>query len=87
MSDLNEVKYCNWSFDECIKPKQHWLVRRDCGDEIVLKRGDTKNWKAYEASLLSRPQFTPPDIASKCPNCHKYINGVNPYDDGETWRK
>lgn len=23
--------------------------------------------------------------ASICPNCGKFVNGVNPYDDGETW--
>ena len=60
---------------------------RDCGDEIELRRGDSKNWKAYKNSLKSRPQFTPPLDSSKCPKCGKYINGVNPYDDGETWRQ
>ena len=25
------------------------------------------------------------DAASMCPNCGKFVNGVNPYDDGETW--
>lgn len=25
--------------------------------------------------------------ASICPNCGKYVNGVNPHDDGETWRE
>jgi hypothetical protein len=79
----DELKWCNWSFDECLKPKEHWLVTRDCGDQIVLKRGDTKNWKAYAASLQPHPQFTVP-VGAKCPNCHKQINGVNPYDDGET---
>lgn len=81
-----DVQYCNWSFDECLTPSSKWLVRRDCGDEISLLRGDTRNWKAYKASLEPRPQFTPPLDSSKCPNCRKYINGVNPYDDGETWR-
>ena len=53
---------------------------------LILRRGDTRNWKAYQASLEPRLQFTPPSDSSKCPNCHKYVNGVNPYDDGETWR-
>lgn len=39
----------------------------------------------YRASLLPYPVGGVPDVASKCPNCHKYINYVNPYDDGETW--
>lgn len=28
-----------------------------------------------------------PDAGSMCPNCGKFVNGVNPYDDGETWMK
>lgn len=83
---MKEEEYCNWSFDEFIS-KGKWLVRRDCGDEITLTRGDSRNWLAYKSSLQPRPQFTPPSIGSKCPSCGKYINGVNPYDDGETWRK
>lgn len=83
----DNAEWCNWSFDECLVPNTKWLVHRDCGDEIELRRGDSRNWKAYKASLEPRPQFTPPLDASKCPNCGKYVNGVNPYDDGETWRK
>lgn len=81
-----EVQYCNWSFDECLVPSEKWLVSRDCDDKIQLRRYGGKNWDAYKASLEPRQQFTPPSISSKCPKCKKYINGVNPYDDGETWR-
>ena len=81
----DKTQWCNWSFDECLTPKTRWLVRRDCGDEIKLSRGSGKNWKAYELSLQPRYQGRPP--LGKCPNCGKCINGVNPYDDGETWRK
>ena len=82
-----EIPYCNWSFEEVLKTSNKWLVKRDCGDEIELTRGDSRNWKAYKATLIPRPQITPPTDSSKCPNCGKYINGVNPYDDGETWRR
>ena len=59
-----KIEWCNWVFDYTDNmDKNKWLVKRDCcGDEILLVRGDSKNWKAYQASL----------------------NGVNPYDDGET---
>jgi len=83
----NTIKWCNWSFDECLKPQQKWLVRRDCSDEIPLSRGDSRNWKAYKESLKPRYVGQDPLSSSKCPNCLKYVNGVNPYDDGETWRK
>lgn len=82
---LPKVEYCNWSFEYLDKNK--WLVERDCGDEITLIRGGSRNWKAYEASLKPRYQNQLPLDSSKCLNCLKYINGVNPYDDGETWRK
>jgi len=88
MSD--EVKYCNWSFEECLVPNNKWLVKRDCEDNsIELSRGDSKNWKAYKASLKPQVQtrFPEPLPDAKCPNCGEEINGVNPYDDGETWRK
>lgn len=83
----DKVQYCNWSFDEFVD-KGKWLVKRDCEDEpIPLNRGDSKNWRAYKASLEPTHQHYPPPFNSKCPNCDKYINGVNPHDDGETWRK
>ena len=85
----NELQYCNWSFDECLVPSNKWLVKRDCSDEIELRRGDSKNWRAYKASL--QPQFqtryAQPRPGAQCPNCGKEINVVNPYDDGETWRR
>lgn len=90
---MDEIKWCNWTFWECITPSNEWEVGRDCqggrvGDQtITLRRGDSRNWKAYKASLEPRRQFTPPSDNSKCPNCNRYINGVNPQDDGETWYK
>jgi len=87
-SQTKEIEYCNWSFDECLVPSNKWLVTRDCGDEIELRRGDSKNWKAYKSSLQPQAQTRYPQSrpGAKCPNCGKEINGVNPYDDGETWR-
>lgn len=81
-----EIEYCNWSFDECLVEDKKWLVKRDCSDAITLTYGDSRNWKAYKTSLQPRPQGHPPLDSSKCPNCLKYVNGVNPYDNGETWR-
>lgn len=85
---MNErTEYCNWSFDEFISSGK-WLVKRDCEAEpITLSRGDSRNWKAYEESLKPRYTDQPPLNSSKCPKCHKYVNGVNPYDNGETWRR
>jgi hypothetical protein len=90
-----ELQYCNWTFWECLKPGRQWSVGRDCqgGREedvmITLTRGDSRNWKAYYASLQSQIQtrFPRPLPGAQCPNCGKQVNGVNPYDDGETWRR
>ena len=81
----NDVEWCNWSFDEFVD-KGKWLVKRDCEDKLIpLNRGDSRNWRAYKRSLEPHRQGTTPQ--AYCPNCGKNINGVNPYDDGETWRK
>jgi hypothetical protein len=83
---IPEIEYCNWEFEYADKNK--WLVKRDCCDEeILLTRGGSRNWKAYQASLKPYPVGGYPDGASICPNCGKYVNGVNPHDDGETWRE
>ena len=91
MTDADdELEYCNWSFEECLVKSNKWLVERDCQDEAIeLSRGDSRNWKAYQASLQSQVQQRYPyhRPGAQCPNCHKEVNGVNPYDDGETWRK
>lgn len=84
---VNDIQWCNWSFDECLVPRRKWLVTRDCDGEITLTIGDSRNWRAYKRSLEPHLQYTPPVDGSKCPKCHRYVNGVNPYDDGETWRK
>lgn len=80
-----DIQWCNWSFDECLTPNHSWLVHRDCSDAITLSRGSGKNWNAYKLSLQPHYQGQPP--LGECPNCKKYVNGVNPYDNGETWRK
>lgn len=80
-----KVEWCNWSFDEFVD-KGKWLVKRDCEDKLIpLNRGDSRNWRAYKKSLEPRPQGTQP--GAYCPKCNRNINGVNPYDDGETWRQ
>lgn len=89
--DFVEIKYCNWTFAECLKPSQKWLVYRDCTDEteLILSRGSSKHWRAYTASLQPQIQqrYAYARPGAQCPNCGREINGVNPYDDGETWRK
>ncbi len=81
-----KIEYCNWSFDECLVNSNKWLVKRDCEDEpIILTRGSSKNWSSYQKSLEPRYQGQPQNAF--CPKCFREINGVNPYDDGETWRK
>lgn len=82
---MSNTEWCNWTFEECLEPSNKWLVKRDCGNEIELRRGDSRNWKAYKKSLEPRYQGQPQE--AYCPNCRKEINDVNPYDDGETWRK
>ena len=85
-----DVEYCNWTFLECLKPKQKWLIYRDCEDKpTTLSRSGGKNWTAYKASLQPQIQLRYPYIrpGSECPNCGKGVNGVDPGDDGQTWRK
>lgn len=83
---IPKIEWCNWVFEYADKNK--WLVKRDCcDDEILLIRGDNKNWKAYQASLKPYCLGSYPDAASMCPNCGKFVNGVNPYNDGETWMR
>lgn len=81
---IPKIEWCNWVFDYMDTNK--WMVKRDCcDDEILLVRGDSKNWKAYQASLKPYSVGGYPDAASMCPNCGKFVNGVNLYGDGETW--
>jgi len=54
---------------------------------VILSRSDSRNWLAYKSALLPHGTGEPPSNSSKCPSCGKYVNGVNPYDDGQTWRK
>jgi len=53
----------------------------------ILLRGYSRNWRAYKAALEPHGTGEPPSDRSKCPHWGRYVNGVNPYDDGETWRK
>lgn len=95
MRESNELQYCNWTFWDCLKQSSKWLVGRDCqggreDDEMItLTLGDSRNWRAYKASLQPQTQtrFPQPLPGAQCPNCGRQINGVNPYDDGETWRR
>lgn len=71
-----------------VQQEKHGLYDFDDRVTIILSRSGGRNWDAYKASLEPRHSINhPPSASSKCPGCGKYINGVNPYDDGETWRK
>lgn len=70
-----------------VKQEGHGPYDFDENATIVLMRGDSRNWKAYKAALEPRGTGEPPSDRSKCPNCTRYVNGVNPYDDGQTWYK
>ena len=56
---------------------------------LLLTRSGGRNWTAYNASLQPQVQqrYPYPRPGAQCPKCGKEINGVNPYDDGETWRR
>ena len=81
---MSDTAYCNWTFNECLTPYNKWLVDRDCSDDITLSRGSSKNWEQYQLSL--QPRYVGQEPISRCPSCSKAVNGVNPSDDGETWR-
>lgn len=92
------LEYCNWTFVDCLEKSIKWRVVRDCepaddweddNQGFILTRGDSRNWKAYQASLQPQTQtrYPRPLAGAQCPKCGKQVNGVNPYDDGETWRK
>jgi hypothetical protein len=79
-------EYCNWEFRDCLTPKEKWVLKRDCDeDETTITRGSVNKWNAYKQSL--EPILVGSEPRGVCPTCRKYINGVNPYDDGETWRR
>jgi hypothetical protein len=86
MKNGKEIEWCNWTFEACLVKDRKWIVKRDCSPEITLNRGDSRNYRAYHTSLQPTYQGAPPPVGSNCPNCHKYVNGVNLNDDGETWR-
>ena len=84
-----DLTYCNWEFEEFVSPGK-WLIKRDCDDKLMpLNRGDSRNWKSYKSSLMPQVQtrYPQPLPGAQCPGCGKQVNGVNPYDNGETWRK
>lgn len=54
----------------------------------VFSRGGRDDM-AYRASLQPQLQtrYPQPRPGAQCPNCGKQVNGVDPYDDGQTWRR
>ena len=71
-----------------VKQPGHGAYDYDENVTIILVRNDSRNWAAYKASLQPQVQTRYPEARppAQCPNCHRQVNGVNPYDDGETWR-
>jgi hypothetical protein len=72
-----------------VQQKKYGLYDYDEKVTLILSRDSGKNWYAYKASLQPQVQTRDPQPrpSAQCPKCGKQVNGVNPYDDGETWRK
>jgi len=85
-----ERGYCNWEYtgeyetnkSGCIK-KTEW--RTDCGKVVHWTRDNQigEVFKRYKNQTVSMGQR----FIVNCPFCGEELNLVNPYDDGETWRK
>ena len=61
---IPKIEWCNWVFS-CTDnmDRNRWMVKRDCrDDEMLLIRGDSRNWKAYQASLKPYPVGASPII-------------------------
>jgi hypothetical protein len=84
-------KYCNWTYTgefdyrssgSYIKSAQ---LETDCGETVTWTRDNKigKLFQQYERQVVPMGM----DFYIECPYCHKILNIVNPFDDGETWRK
>lgn len=88
---IPKIKWCNWVFHNTDNmDTDKWMVKRDCcDDEILLIRGDSRNWKAYQSSLKPYRVGSYPDAASMCPNCGKNSWLAKKYGklDKDTWQE
>ena len=87
---MDERGYCNWEYTgeyetdkKGVVKKTEWIT--DCGQTVYWTRhnkiGDV--FKCYKNQSVPVGQRFP----TNCPFCKNELNLVNPYDDGETWRK
>lgn len=82
--------YCNWEYTGEYETNQVGQVKRtewktDCGKLAYWTRDNKigKIFKQYaHQSVPVGERFY-----VNCPYCNNELNLVNPYDDGETWRK
>lgn len=84
----SERGYCNWEYTGEYETDSRGAVKKtewktDCGKTAYW----TRNNKVGE--LLRGTKSVPAGqrFPTNCPYCGNELNLVNPYDDGETWRK
>lgn len=87
---IPERCYCNWEYtgeyatDKCGRVKKtEW--KTDCGKLVNWTRDNAigKLFKDYDNQVVPLGER----FYVNCPYCGNELNLVNPYDDGETWRK
>ena len=85
-----ERGYCNWEYtgeyetnNKGVIKKTEWTT--DCGKTAYWTRDNKigEVFKRYKNQSVPVGQRFP----TNCPYCGNELNLVNPYDDGETWRK
>lgn len=82
--------YCNWEYtgeydtDKNGRAKSAELTT-DCGRTVIWTRHNKigELFKYYNRQSVPMGERFPVD----CPFCRNELNIVNPFDDGETWRK
>lgn len=76
------MKHCNWEYIETIKNYYKWVVKTDCGHEIIVTN-ENKYGKLINKSCQPHLQGNDPD--AKCIYCGKEIN-VYSEENEKSWR-
>ena len=86
----NEIGYCNWEYTGDYDTNKKGSIKRtewntDCGRTVNWTRDNKigKLFKDYHNQSVPNGER----FYVNCPFCNNELNLVNPYDDGETWRK
>ena len=86
----NERGYCNWEYTGEYETNKSGQIKKtewntDCGENVYWTRGNKIGslFKSYYQQTVPMGQR----FDLNCPFCGNELNLVNPYDDGETWRK